>query len=84
MILISPHPIIQSCIKTEAIGSRSVQKLSHRKISILYSYSYFSKNLLCHPINWLFVKIQLKGMMNKALKGIKTQAESNKDFYYST
>ena len=67
-----------------AIGSWSVQKLSHRKISILYSYSYFSKNLLCHPINWLFVKIQLKGMMNKALIGIKTQAESNKDFYYST
>ena len=54
------------------------------KISILYSYSYFSKNLFCHPINWLFVKIQLKGMMDKALIGIKTQAESNKDFYYST
>ena len=68
----------------KAIGSWEVQKLATGKISILYSYSYFSKNFLCHPINWLFVKIQLKGMMDKALIGIKTQAESNKDFYYST
>ena len=66
-----------------AIGSWSVQELSNGKISIIYSYTYFSKNLLWHPINWLFVKIQLQGMMKKALIGIKAQAESNNDFYYS-
>ena len=46
----------------------------------MYGYTYFSKNLLWHPINWLFVKIQLQGMMKKALIGIKAQAESNNDF----
>ena len=66
-----------------AVGSWKVQELSNGKISVSYSYSYFSKNLLWHPINWLFVKIQLKGMMSKALIGINTQAESNKKFYYS-
>lgn len=64
----------------KAVGEWEVNEILRDKIFVVYKYSYFSKNILCHPINWLFVKIQLKGMMRKAIKGIKKQAELNKAF----
>ena len=59
----------------KAIGEWHVNQLSKKKILVTYSYSYYSKGLLYHPINWLFVNIQLKGMMKKVIKKIKTLAE---------
>lgn len=50
---------------------------------IKYTYTFHSKNTFLQPVKWLFMKIQYKGMMKKAIKGIKLQAESNNSFHYT-
>ena len=64
------------------IGEWEVEELAPHKINVRYSYTYFAKSIIAYPINWLFVKIQLRGMMKKAIKGIKLQAESGERLYY--
>lgn len=64
------------------IGEWKVTPINENTHSIKYTYTFYSKNAFLQPINWLFMKIQYKGMMKKAIKGIKLQAESNNDFYY--
>jgi len=66
----------------KGIGTWQVQKIEKDKIAVKYKYSYYSKNIFLHPINYLFVKIQIRGMMKKALSGIQKQAESDNPFYY--
>ena len=37
-----------------------------------------------NPLTWLLVKIQIKGIMKRALMGIKQQAQSNESIYLRT
>lgn len=67
---------------TNGIGEWTVKESEDRLIGVKYTYTYHSRNWLMHPLNWLFVKIQIRGMMKKAIKGIKQQAESNAPFIY--
>jgi len=68
----------------KAIGEWHVEKSNQDQIKIIYTYTYYSKNIFLHPLTWLFVNIQIKGIMKRAIKGIKKQAESNETFIYET
>ena len=65
-----------------AIGEWEVKKLDDNKIEVIYAYTYYSKKKIFKPLTWLLVKIQIKGIMVRALSGIKQQAQSGEDFVY--
>jgi len=67
---------------SKAIGEWHVKRLNENKIEVTYTYTYHSKNWLFNPLTWVFVKIQIKGIMKRALLGIKEQAQSNEPFIY--
>ncbi|MBL55612.1 MAG: hypothetical protein CMP61_00350 [Flavobacteriales bacterium] len=67
----------------KAIGEWSVEELENRKIKVTYTYTYYSKNKLFNPLTWLLVNTQIKGIMIRALAGIKEQAQSDEDFFYN-
>lgn len=66
----------------KAIGEWRVNELAKNKIAVTYSYSYYSKNIFYHLFTLAFIYIQWKGMMKKAIKGIKQQAEKDVGFLY--
>jgi len=66
----------------KAIGEWEVKKLSDNKIEVAYTYTYYSKKKLFNPLTWLLVNIQIKGIMVRALSGIKKQAEFGEKFIY--
>ena len=66
----------------KAIGEWEVKKLDNNKIEVVYTYTYYSKKKLFNPLTWLLVNIQIKGIMIRALAGIKKQAESGEEFIY--
>lgn len=66
----------------KAIGEWEVTPLTNNKVAVRYGYSFYSKNRFYHLFTLAFVSIQWKGMMKKAIKGIKLQAESNEPFIY--
>lgn len=66
----------------KGVGEWTVQEVKKEQILVHYKYTYYSKNSFTHLINWLFIKIQLRGTMKKAIKGIKRQAESNEVLHY--
>ncbi len=61
-----------------------MEKSNQDQIKIIYAYIYYSKNIFLHPLTWLFVKIQINGIMKRAIKGIKEQAETDETFIYET
>jgi len=67
----------------KAIGEWEVTPLLNNKIAVRYCYSYDSKNWFFHLFTIAFVNLQWKGMMKKAIIGIKKQAESNEPFIYN-
>ena len=67
---------------TKAVGEWHVSQNEDESIAVTYIYTYTSKNNILHPITWLYMKFQNKGMMKKAMMGIKAQAESNCKFVY--
>ena len=66
----------------KAIGEWNVEELNENKIQITYTYTYYSKKWIYKPLTWILVKIQVKGIMKRAIVGIKEQAQSNKTFIY--
>ena len=66
----------------KAIGEWNVEELNENKIQITYTYTYYSKKWIYKPLTWILVKIQVKGIMKRAIVGIKEQAQSNKPFIY--
>ena len=67
---------------SKAIGEWSVKTIKETKIEVTYTYTYYSNNRLYSPLTWLFVNIQIKGIMKRAIKGIKAQALSDHPFIY--
>jgi len=66
----------------KGVGEWKVREIAEQKMEVTYSYTYDSKAFWLYPINLLFVKVQLRGMMKKAIKGIRQQAESGEPLYY--
>ena len=56
----------------------------NNKIEVSYTYTYYSKKKIFNPLTWLLVKVQIKGIMLRALPGIKQLAQSGEDFVYET
>ena len=65
-----------------AIGEWEVNTLGDNKIEVVYTYTYYSKKKIFKPLTWLLVNVQIKGIMIRALAGIKKQAESGEEFIY--
>ncbi|MFT5305655.1 MAG: hypothetical protein ACI9N1_001286 [Flavobacteriales bacterium] len=63
------------------VGEWTVETIVEYKYKVTYSYT--ARNIICAPLNWLFVKIQERGLMKIAMTGIKTQAESNDELSYT-
>jgi hypothetical protein len=61
----------------KAIGEWHVYLEKENLVTVKYSYTFYSKSWILHLLTIPFVVIQWKGMMKKALRGIKEQAESN-------
>lgn len=66
----------------KAIGEWEVKPILKNNVSIRYSYTFYSKNIVFHFFTLMFALIQWKGLMKKAIIGIKQQAESNEPFFY--
>jgi len=67
---------------SKAIGEWYVEAINENKIEVTYIYTYYSKNRLYSPLTWLLVNIQIRGIMKRAIKGIREQALSNEPFIY--
>lgn len=65
-----------------AIGEWEVKPCENNKICVRYCYTFYSKNVFYHFFTILFGFVQWRGMMKKAIKGIKRQAEGNEKFVY--
>ena len=65
------------------VGEWTVETIEEYRHKVTYTYSYTTRNIICAPLNWLFVKIQERGLMKIAMTGIKTQAESNDELSYT-
>jgi hypothetical protein len=52
------------------------------EISVKWEYIWFSRNILTHPINWIFVKIFWKKVMNNGMKNIREMAEKEIPYIY--
>ena len=68
----------------KAVGEWHVAERSPGVIDVRYRYTYFSANLAAWLLSWLYMQVQWKGMMKKAFRGIKMQAESNEKFVYGS
>ena len=64
----------------KAIGEWKVIPVSENKMRVKYSYTFYSKNRFYHLFTVVFVHIQWKGMMKKALMGMSKMAESDEEF----
>ena len=67
---------------SKAVGEWGVKALNENKVEVTYTYTYYSNNWLYNPLAWLLVNIQIKGIMQRALVGIKQQAQSDDLFMY--
>jgi hypothetical protein len=66
----------------KAIGEWTVLEKGSNRIEVCYAYTFYSKNIIFHLGTMLFCQLQWKGMMKKAIAGIKQQAESKLPFIY--
>lgn len=65
-----------------AVGEWKVKALDDKQSQVWYTYTFYPENPITRILTWLFLQIQWRGMMQKALKGIREQAESDEPFYY--
>lgn len=66
----------------KAMGEWEIVAAKENSIAVRYSYTFYSKNIFYHLFTILFVTMQWKGMMKKALRAIKAQAESDAPLVY--
>ena len=65
-----------------AVGEWKVTARETNVTDVYYAYTFYSKNIMYHPFTMLFCRLQWKGMMKKALHGIRQQCESGALFVY--
>lgn len=66
-----------------AVGEWEVTEHPSGGWHIRYTYTFTASHPIWRPLLWLFVNIQWKGMMQKAIKGIQQQAESEAPYIYN-
>lgn len=66
----------------KAIGEWLVNEDKVNQIQVRYTYTFISSGRFKFLLTWMFCKIQIRGMMRKAIIGIKEQAESKDHFIY--
>ena len=67
---------------TENCGEWWVTDNNNGTISAIWKYTWYSKNILTQPINWLFVKIFWRQVMKNGMKSIKQMAETETPYIY--
>ena len=70
-------------IFTHNQGEWWVKENTDGKISVTWKYTWFSRNWLSHPFNWLFVKLFWSQVMTNGMKNIKQMAESGVPYIYN-
>lgn len=67
---------------TEFQGELFFEEVSTNNINVRWIYSLYSNSALAYPFHWLFGNIFWKGQMKKAIRKMKTYAESDAPFLY--
>ncbi len=67
---------------SHAVGRWTVSETGDGRVEILYSYRYFASHWLYVPLLRCFASLQLRGMLRRALAGIKEYAEGDKPMLY--
>jgi len=52
-------------------------------ITVKWTYTFFSRHALLHPITWGFVRLFWNGLQRQAIRRMKSIAESDAEFVYS-
>jgi len=68
---------------TENCGEWWVADNHDGTISVTWKYTWFSTNILTHPLNWLFVKLFWSKVMQNGMKNIKQMAEMETPYIYN-
>jgi hypothetical protein len=66
----------------KAEGELFFETNSDDTIAVKWTYTFYSKNVLLQPFNWLFVKIFWNGLQSKAIKNMKHLAETEAPYCY--
>jgi hypothetical protein len=66
----------------ENCGEWWVADNNNGTISATWKYTWYSRNILTHPINWLFVKIFWRQIMKNGMDSIKQMAEAETPYVY--
>lgn len=69
---------------TKSIGEWWCKDNQNGKITVIWKYTWYSKNWFFHPINWLMVKVFWSKVMRNGMKTIKSMAESDVPYCYNT
>lgn len=67
---------------TQGIGEWEVTELAEDRVAVLYRYTFTARAWWAWPMCFLYVRVQHRGMMRKALRGIQAQAESSCAWVY--
>ncbi len=68
---------------TENCGEWWVTDNNDGTISVKWKYTWFSRNIITHPLNWLFVKILWRNVMKNGMANIKQMAEIETPYIYN-
>jgi hypothetical protein len=68
---------------THNCGEWWVNDNSDGTIAVQWKYTWFSRNILTHPINWLFVKIFWRNVMKNGMENIQQMAETETPYIYN-
>ena len=68
---------------TENHGEWWVADNHNGTVAVTWKYTWFSKNIFMHPINWLFVKLFWRNVMKNGMKNIKQMAETEVPYIYN-
>jgi hypothetical protein len=67
----------------ENCGEWWVTDNNNGTISATWKYTWFSRNIITHPINWLFVKLVWSRIMKNGMANIKQMAEMETPYIYN-
>ncbi len=68
---------------TENCGEWWVADNHDGTISATWRYTWHSRNILTHPINWLFVQLFWRQVMKNGMESIKQMAEAGVPYIYT-
>ncbi|MEM8900030.1 MAG: hypothetical protein AAGC85_18085 [Bacteroidota bacterium] len=66
----------------KCVGSWEVEEIRPGLIDVCFTYQLVPVHRVLHPICWVFVQVQWRGMIKRAFVRIKAQAESEEILFY--